>query len=483
MIVLLTALAVIFGTVNGQTTCADEVDPNICRLLASESFGLKDICTDPCLSRTCQKTCGKCPLECYSCHSVSSPSDCTTTTPCPSKDHNCIVTESYNDNFEKTFALGCATKDVCLRNFGGTIGKRSQLDGGCCGSNLCNHNLTSSTQPLAGIILTTPGVTLAPNPSVAPSAVVRSSCDDFNSELCTQLAFAMPDICSNECIASKVCPSMCGKCLTCYHCDNVELQSDCSAKAKCNPGQKCYITETYNSMTFQHGFRTGCIDNNLCSNLTFGSPDIGTGPALIGRRSHFHFSLDGDCCGSDLCNDRVQTTVAPVVTTPAPAVVMTTQGPVVTNQPNATPRPQDCNWNGDCPRGFHAYLNKCYYFGDNEMEWDDALGYCKERCSHLAELKSDNELQDVMNHFRHNPSAGYDTDVEYYVGAVDRGVGRWTWFYSGDEVDRDLITPSFHAHKYDHCANVFFDEYDDGFGIDNVLCDEVFRPMCEVNRA
>ncbi|XP_069133910.1 uncharacterized protein [Argopecten irradians] len=421
MIVLITGLAVILGFASGQT-CTDAVPSDICRLMASESFGLTNVCTDPCLSKTCQKTCGKCPLECYSCHSVSSPGNCTTITQCPTGDHKCIVTESYNDNFEKTFALGCASKDVCLANFGGVSGKRSQLNGGCCGSDLCNHNMSSSQQPLAGIILTTPSPSGAPIGSVAPSAVVRGPCDDFNNELCTQLAFAMPDICSNDCIASKVCPSMCGKCLTCYQCDNVQQQTDCSSTAKCNPGQNCYITETYNSMTFQHGFRSGCVDKHLCSNLTSGSPDLGAGPALIGRRSHFHFSLDGDCCGSDLCNDRIKTTVAPVAVTTGAPVGVSTQGPAVTNQPsgiNPTPKPLVCNWNGDCPPGFHSYKNKCYYFGDTEMEWDDALGYCKERCSHLAELKSDDELQDVMNHFQDSHNSGYDNSLDYFIGAVE----------------------------------------------------------------
>ncbi|XP_069132150.1 uncharacterized protein [Argopecten irradians] len=331
------------------------------------------------------------------------------------------------------------------------------------------------------IIEPTPAPTFAPNSSVAPPAVIRGPCDDFNNELCTQLAFAMPDVCSNDCIASKVCPSMCGKCLTCFYCDDMQHQSECSTRAKCIPGQICFITETYNSMTFQHGFSTGCMDRHLCVNLTSGDADSGTGPAVIGRRSHFHFSLHGECCGSDLCNDRITTTSTHIVTT---------LGPTVTHRPsetNSTSSPLDCNRNGECPPGFHAFHNKCYYFGDTEMEWDNALGYCKERCSHLAELKTNSQLQEVMSHFLNSSNSGYDSDVEYFIGAVDRGVGRWTWFYSGEELDHDLIYPSFHAHKYDHCANVFYEnDYDvfddDFFGIDNVLCDALFRPMCEVIR-
>ncbi|XP_021350213.1 uncharacterized protein LOC110448353 isoform X2 [Mizuhopecten yessoensis] len=482
MLVQVTVLVLVLGLANGQTTCADAVDPNICRLLASESFGLKDVCTDPCLARTCQKTCGKCPLQCYSCHNVMSPDDCQNIITCPSGEHNCIATESYNDNFEKVFQLGCALKDVCQRNFGGPTGKRSQLDGGCCGADLCNHNISntpSTAQPLAGIVLTTPAATLAPN-SIQPSAVTMSPtvpasspCADFNNELCTQLAFAMPDICSNDCIASKVCPSMCGKCLSCFNCDNVQNPSDCQSTVTCRSGQRCYITETYNTMTFEHGFRTGCIDDKLCSNLTYGSPVSGSGPALIGRRSHFHLSLDGDCCGSDLCNDRVQTTQAPIATTPGPAITNKPSGP------SGAPNPQVCNWNGDCPPGFHAHNRMCYNFGPTEMEWDDALGYCKERCSHLAELKTDYQLQNVMNYFRHQPNSGYHPQMDYFTGAVETGtdIFKWIWYHSGDAVSSSVLVAYINSKT--HCSVV---RHIGGpsFLLSHRHCYYPFRPMCEV---
>ncbi|XP_060063313.1 uncharacterized protein LOC132543812 [Ylistrum balloti] len=493
-------LSLAVSLTNGQGTCTDAVDSSICRLLASESFGLKTVCTDPCLAKTCQKTCGKCPLQCYSCHSVTSPSDCTTLTTCPSGDHKCIVTESYNDDFVKTYALGCALENVCQNNFGGTTGKRSVLDGSCCSTDLCNYNISSITPPLAGIILTTPAAVVAPDASIAPApvATTRGPCADFNNELCTQLAFAMPDICTNDCIATKVCPSMCGKCLSCFNCDNVNDPSACTSTVTCNPGQRCYITETYNSLTFEHGFRTGCIDDKLCSNLTVGGPVDTVGPALIGRRSHFHFSLDGDCCASDFCNDRIQTTVAPVVTTPAPVGTMQPSGPSVTNSPggpmvtsqpggtNVTPNPQGCSWSGDCPPGFHPYQGKCYNFGDVEMEWDDALGYCKQRCSYLAELKTEDQLEAVMNHFRKNPNTGYDHIADYYIGAFDKGIGIWTWFNSGEMVSTDIVDPDYHEHTIDQCAVAM--EVSVGAPLDRDFayvaapCTELYRPMCEVLR-
>ncbi|XP_062566963.1 uncharacterized protein LOC134229267 [Saccostrea cucullata] len=125
-----------------SNACAD-IDMASCQKLATLK---RNMCSDDCFVQACPRTCGKC-SECYSCHFVESPENCTSTSVCLPGEQ-CYVLEKLMDNGKHGYQIGCLHENVCRRfhvNAGDLFGRRSDhvgltLDGNCCNGDLCNHH-------------------------------------------------------------------------------------------------------------------------------------------------------------------------------------------------------------------------------------------------------------------------------------------------------------------------------------------------------
>ncbi|XP_062616722.1 uncharacterized protein LOC134278425, partial [Saccostrea cucullata] len=125
-----------------STACAD-IDTASCQKLATLK---RNMCSDDCFVQACPRTCGKC-SECYSCHFVESPENCTSSSVCLPGEQ-CYVLEKLMDNGKHGYQIGCLHENVCRRfhvNAGDLFGRRSDhvgltLDGNCCNGDLCNHH-------------------------------------------------------------------------------------------------------------------------------------------------------------------------------------------------------------------------------------------------------------------------------------------------------------------------------------------------------
>ncbi|VDI16309.1 Hypothetical predicted protein [Mytilus galloprovincialis] len=174
-----------------------------------------------------------------------------------------------------------------------------------------------------------------------------NSCKNLDDGVCQRLALASPGICSDTCFADNVCPRMCGSCLNCYTCNDIDNITDCTTINVCQSGHECFTLETL-SIDLRPVFRVGCIEEKLCSRFQASTGNI------FGRRDGF--SLKGGCCKSDLCNDHVETINNQLTTT-------TTQQPTTLG----------CNnLHHHCPAGFHSLDSSCYMIGLQRMSWQDA---------------------------------------------------------------------------------------------------------------
>ncbi|XP_033741207.1 mucin-5AC-like isoform X2 [Pecten maximus] len=117
-------------------------------------------------------------LKCYDCHQVDNPNLCKTITQCPSRDHFCITTQSFDDDFKDTYKLGCALNSICAEHLQTVINRRDQilteviqLKGSCCTTDLCNINTLniSTTQPSSPIINTNMPTSAVPSVTSGPS--------------------------------------------------------------------------------------------------------------------------------------------------------------------------------------------------------------------------------------------------------------------------------------------------------------------------
>lgn len=390
--ILLLSVVLALAPLSRAQVCED-IDETICK----EIFALDPtFCSTACFSSSvCPRTCGKCPLKCYDCHEVNDPKSCSTVTQCPSRDHFCITTQSFDDDFNDRFKLGCALNSICAEHLQ-TKGRRQtqiqteviQLKGSCCTQDLCNQNLLnmSATQPSQPIISTKQPASVQPlvtagfnttsslstaNPSIAPSSnpspsvpvsIVasvqpvtsvmvgttlaalstssirrRSSiCHDVTTDICGRLQKNLPNMCSNDCIANEVCPRTCRKCISCLDCAHVSDPANCTQETVCERGEQCLSVETL-SATFERGFKLGCIDEKICS--TFGQ----TAPGTFGKRQGYELFVHGGCCNQELCNKHslqstsnkpatIQPSTSQPSTTSLPTTKMATAKPPTTTR-------------------------------------------------------------------------------------------------------------------------------------------------------
>ncbi|XP_048769211.2 uncharacterized protein LOC125675523 [Ostrea edulis] len=461
----------VVGLVWGQNSTCDDIDSDVCQTFNAHV----NVCSDPCLSKLCPRTCNMCPRKCYSCDAVSSLSDCNTTQICPDANHDCFVHKGLTSNLAISYNMGCAKKDVCSNLFvshlsttptpsttttkhvttGGSsflVGRRKRhgLNGACCSSDLCNkyepskkkRQMTSSLSRSAVLTtLPTQTTTLAPG------------CHDIDTLSCQKLAHLKRDLCNDDCLL-KACPRTCGKCSECYSCNFVQSPENCTSTSVCLPAEKCYAVEEYLD-SGKLGYRLGCLHENVCEKFHK------NGGKVFGRRSdHVTLTLDGDCCVGDLCNHR------PLVHT-----TTTTHAPTQTAN-MLTTTPQDgCDYTPghQCPKGFSTVGGKCLMIGTNEVPYDIAKRICHNHCSRLMENISMRDVTGIhhlmdllMPHVppdRRKLTVGAHTDFHH----------RLVWDYSGHVVqdmpknvhDNNCVFLPFDVHhhgylKLDDCSEYHY---------------------------
>ncbi|XP_056016172.1 uncharacterized protein LOC130053264 [Ostrea edulis] len=248
MTVFPTTLAVVCLCVIGSvlTQTCDDIDASVCLAFNNE----EDICSDQCLSKLCPRTCGKCPLKCYQCDSVSNVNDCNSTMECPA-DSMCIASESLGADFSMTYRLGCATNDVCARLFGSSPGgnsliigrrssnRRASLNGDCCNTDLCNrHNPSppSIRRQLANLTTTTTETMVTTTETMTTTAFINSKCADIDTAACLRLSGLNKGMCSDPCVV-QACPRTCGQCSECYWCNHVKNPEQCNQTTHCETGE------------------------------------------------------------------------------------------------------------------------------------------------------------------------------------------------------------------------------------------------------
>lgn len=491
-------------TVSHAQTCED-VNSAICQ----DMFSLDpNLCTKSCFYSTlCPRFCGKCPLKCYSCHEVDNPDLCYTTAQCPSADHFCIVTQSFNDDFKDVYKLGCALNTVCTSHFGPGIGKRysslserSELQGSCCGTDLCNVKNRNVTTPVVPVTTLPPtmaptttkslsvsiypdiprdspdddtNTTMSPTSSLAPmtsapivmtSAPVVTSglCHDIDESICNRLETHFPNMCSVDCIANEVCPRKCGKCMGCYQCSHVTNPEDCTRKTVCGKGEKCFSVETI-SANFEQGFKLGCMDERLCSTFVHAAPGI------FGKRQGFELSLHGGCCKGEFCNHHsilpFSSAPSTVIPTAAQTIVHTTAGPSCSSHYTT------------CPPGWRQHHRSCYALGTPAMSWSSAKAQCEKNCGVLADFSSSSDVNSVVQDLRqHLSSLSSTANLYVWVGAkLSHSI--WSWSTTGQTADHSLQ----HNNGYhnDYCGYIILSSSRASY-LHPQLCSKHYLPLCEI---
>ncbi|OWF50239.1 uncharacterized protein LOC110450742 [Mizuhopecten yessoensis] len=310
---------VIIATGVVADTCEDK-DAAACTSLMGT---IKDMCSEPCIADLCRKTCGLCPLTCYTCKDELYPEECNKTVQCNSVHEYCVAVQELTSNFLPLFQSGCADVNRCLSIFGIINTKRSihdrayTLKGGCCDHDKCNYH-----NPALRPVDPSPPTNVRP---VYPDGSLNENIcseQDIDTNFCAALMQSDPNICNTTCVANKLCATSCQTCRKCYNCPAVQDKRDCLASLTCMKGQQCVTVETFGA-NFELDYRLGCMNTTQCHRF-FGIP-VG-GPA-VGRRKR---QIQGSCCDTDYCQH------GPVSTLPTTAMPTTAVPPTTTMAPVQT---------------------------------------------------------------------------------------------------------------------------------------------------
>ncbi|XP_069131089.1 uncharacterized protein [Argopecten irradians] len=282
---------------------------------------VKDMCTEPCIADLCRATCGLCPLTCYTCADELYPEECNKSSQCNSVHEYCVSIQELNSNLIPLFQSGCADVDRCLSIFGEINTKRTlqtrgyTLKGGCCDHNNCNYHDPSlrPIDPSPGTI-TRP---VYPNGALNPDVCSER---DIDTDFCTAIMKADPNICNSTCVANNLCAASCQTCRKCYSCQGVKNKDDCLIGATCRKNQACVTVQSLGA-NFELEYRLGCMNRTQCDQL-FGTSI--SAPA-VGRRKR---QIQGSCCDSDYCQHALITTLPP------PTTPTTTPMPTSTTAPS-----------------------------------------------------------------------------------------------------------------------------------------------------
>ncbi|CAC5376171.1 unnamed protein product [Mytilus coruscus] len=103
------------------------------------------------------------------------------------------------------------------------------VNGACCMEDKCNNKLPLVI--MGAEVPTTQQPAMVVNTTADPN-----SCKNLDDGACQRLALASPGICSDTCFAENVCPRMCGSCLNCYTCNDIDNITDCTTINVCQSG-------------------------------------------------------------------------------------------------------------------------------------------------------------------------------------------------------------------------------------------------------
>ncbi|XP_044275561.1 C-type lectin domain family 2 member D-like [Varanus komodoensis] len=71
-----------------------------------------------------------------------------------------------------------------------------------------------------------------------------------------------------------------------------------------------------------------------------------------------------------------------------------------------------------CPRGWVGYLNKCYYFSDEEADWFASQHNCSSFNASLSEIETKLELKFLLR---------YKGSIYHWIGLSKDASKPWTW--------------------------------------------------------
>ncbi|XP_063404480.1 uncharacterized protein LOC134687947 [Mytilus trossulus] len=496
VLIILFCLTLLCVLTNGQV--CDDLDTDVCRVLSSL---YPKMCDDRCLSSICNRFCGNCPVRCYYSRDIVNPSNCSTIVDCPSIDHYCFTSETFADDFTKVYKMGCALKKTCLINVNG--GRRSDVvvKGACCGTDKCNNNLpdeidrlvdlqqqkiseqlsqNNMTSHMSDCFDTIPNCkeyksivcgqyaawskehcarfcnicgTSTKTRVILPGVpTITPDCKNMDDNVCHKLALDDPKLCSNDCIANKICPRFCKKCYQCYSCSDIDRLDDCSNTTTCESGKECFQLETL-SYDLRPVFRLGCLDESLCQRLGVNPVQSG-----FGRRQQ---GLKGGCCKTDLCNTKLINVIPTTTTTVSTSTIVPTQGCSLYHSGSV----HGCGPNS-------AYVIKghsCYHIGNDELTWIESKNYCKSKCGTLANFGSGADIIDVINRIK----SSYN-HLDLWVDAVKDSHRNWIWTETNQRI---VMETSFYLNKIDGSCGAGHNS--------NIVtmiphnCTTLLHPLCE----
>lgn len=453
-LLVLISILVISGTrsetVEQAETC-DDVDKTLC----DEIFARKpDMCTESCITKLCKRSCGLCPLRCYTCREVSDVTNCTAESACTNTDELCFTVQTFTDNFKEAYKLGCAKKSLCDSM---SSKRKVNVDAGCCNSELCNNKPPT-------LLNVTDSQTLLTNNTTMNDT---NMCDDIDSDICQKMMKMDPNMCSDDCIASKLCPHMCGRCFHCLHCDEIDNPNNCNMTTTCANGKECFALETLTSEGMI-ATKLGCMSKQVCQRIQDPVNHI------FGRRQE-SFSFKGGCCTGDNCNRDIAATTN-LSTTKSTTTITTTHEV----QHLTTKSTNFCNHYGrGCPPNYQQIGNGCYMVERQRFNYAESKKFCHTRCgANLAEFTNVAKFYEVMSFYKKFVRF---IDMDLYIGAIKhKDSSSWFWEETHAYVANNLWVERNEARGSCVMARGKYRlvPYHLEEGLVSVSCDELFNPLC-----
>ncbi|XP_071137571.1 uncharacterized protein [Mytilus edulis] len=470
----------------------EDIDTTFCKGINSNR---PDMCSNACISTVCKRSCGLCPLQCYSCSDIDDVTSCNTIQTCPNSDDFCFTTQTFSDRFRETYRLGCASNNTCHQYSGISRTYRVNVDAGCCNTDKCNNK---------------PPVLLHMKPAVTHLITYTtanfSTCMDIDQILCKNLKDKHSDLCMNDCISHQLCPNTCSQCVQCLQCSGVSNPSECKTTTVCGKGQECFVTETLQMTQMgTQALQLGCTNEQICHqmNITHHDSLIHN---IFGRR-HERFVLRGGCCKGNMCNAYpflfTSSNPSPSTTvTHLQSTIYTNQGtshhvpslsgvsqhvpttPLATTSNSLVTSYTDCSSavHVRCPDTFYPYHGACFMTGPVPLTYTESKAYCERHCLRLAEFDREAEMTAVTRNFVHHHSIG----GPLYVGAISETLSSGTkWLWARGHLDVDVLM-WVHYNGYGNCAVtrelITYSgkhRYSD-FGLEDVNCTQRFKPLCQL---
>ncbi|KAM9266834.1 C-type lectin domain family 2 member B-like isoform 2-T3 [Cariama cristata] len=107
-----------------------------------------------------------------------------------------------------------------------------------------------------------------------------------------------------------------------------------------------------------------------------------------------------------------------------------------------------------------GYREKCFYFMENEMDWNSSQNSCLSLGAHLATIDTQEELDFLLR---------YGISLHYWIGLQREGSGPWQWF--NRPTDKGFYNP-FPVKGNGQCAYINED------GISSDWCSQLKYSVC-----